>query len=186
MEQRIELIQGDITRLDVDAIVNAANNSLLGGGGVDGAIHRAAGPDLLEYNRKLEGCPTGEARLTPGFRLKVRYIIHTVGPIWHGGNKNEELLLAKCYQGSLELAEQHQCRIIAFPNISTGIYGFPKEKAANIAIRTVQEFQEDHNLPEKVIFVCFDHENYAIYLNLLQEKRLEQENLMVHRSFFFE
>ena len=162
---RIELIKGDITRLAVDAIVNAANNSLLGGGGVDGAIHRAAGPELKEYNRKyLKWCDTGDAKISPGFRLPAKYVIHTVGPIWQGGNNNEDELLASAYRRSLEVAVDHgDIKTIAFPNISTGVYGFPKERAADIAIRTVKEFLKEHPEIEKVIFVAFDDENYRIY-----------------------
>lgn len=162
---RIELIKGDITKLAVDAIVNAANNSLLGGGGVDGAIHRAAGPELKEYNRKyLKWCDTGDAKISPGFRLPAKYVIHTVGPVWRGGNNNEDELLASAYRRSLEVAVEHgDIKTIAFPNISTGVYGFPKERAADIAIATVKEFLEKHPEIEKVIFVAFDDENYRIY-----------------------
>ncbi|MCX6243876.1 MAG: O-acetyl-ADP-ribose deacetylase [Bacteroidetes bacterium] len=165
---KIELIQGDITKLNVDAIVNAANQSLMGGGGVDGAIHRAAGPGLLEVCRLLGGCPTGEARITKGFKLQARYIIHTVGPVWHDGTMNEAALLASCYRESLKLAVEHQCRTIAFPNISTGIYHFPKKLAAEIALREVKEFLAKNDLPEKVIFVCFDEGNLEIYRKLMQ------------------
>jgi O-acetyl-ADP-ribose deacetylase (regulator of RNase III) len=164
---RIELIQGDITTFDGDAIVNAANNSLLGGGGVDGAIHRAAGPGLLEVCRLLGGCPTGEARITKGFKLRARFIIHTVGPVWHGGNDREEELLASCYRESLKLAADHFCKTLAFPNISTGIYHFPKQTAAAIAIGEVTAFLEKNPLPEKVTFVCFDKDNYDIYQKLM-------------------
>jgi O-acetyl-ADP-ribose deacetylase (regulator of RNase III) len=167
---RIELIQGDITSLKVDAIVNAANHSLLGGGGVDGAIHSAAGPGLLEVCRLLGGCLTGEAKITKGFRLPAKYIIHTVGPVWHNGRENEASLLASCYRESLKLAVEHQCKTIAFPNISTGIYHFPKEIAAEIAIREVKEFLDRNSLPEKVLFVCFDNENLTIYRDLLKGK----------------
>jgi O-acetyl-ADP-ribose deacetylase len=169
MKDRIEVRTGDITTLDVDAIVNAANNSLLGGGGVDGAIHRAAGPGLLEVCRLLGGCPTGEAKITKGFRLKARYIIHTVGPVWHGGLEDEEKLLAGCYRQSLDLALEHGCREVAFPNISTGIYHFPKEKAAQIALKEVSAFLEQHDIPGKVIFVCHDKENEDIYNRLLNQ-----------------
>lgn len=161
--ERIELSREDITRLNVDAIVNAAKNSLLGGGGVDGAIHRAAGPELLTECRTLSGCPTGEARITKGYRLPTRHVIHTVGPVWNGGKQNEDVLLASCYRESLKLAQDNNCRTVAFPNISTGIYGFPKERAAKIAISTVNEFLKKNPLPEKVIFVVFDEENYRIY-----------------------
>ena len=148
----ISLHKGDITRLDVDAIVNAANATLLGGGGVDGAIHRAAGPELLEECRRLHGCPTGEARITRGYRLPARHVIHTVGPVWHGGNDGEPELLASCYRSSLRLAEAHQIRTIAFPAISCGVYGYPADQAAEIAVREVSRFQGS---VEQVIFVCF-------------------------------
>jgi O-acetyl-ADP-ribose deacetylase (regulator of RNase III) len=161
----IEVIRGDITQLDVDAIVNAANESLLGGGGVDGAIHRAAGPGLLEECRTLGGCPTGEARITGGYRLKARYVIHTVGPIYRGGKHGEADLLASCYRNSLRLAVEKGVRSIAFPNISTGIYGYPKEEAARIAIRTVKDFLLTADWLH-VIFCCFDDENFRLYRDL--------------------
>ena len=167
METRIELIQGDITKMAVDAIVNAANHSLLGGGGVDGAIHKAAGPGMLEVCRLLGGCETGEAKTTSGFNLLAKYVIHTVGPVWTGGDKDEAQLLADCYRNSLEQASNHGCKTIAFPNISTGIYHFPKELAAGIALREVRFWLEQNDIPEKVIFVCFDDENYAIYHSLM-------------------
>jgi len=169
MNNRIELILGDITTFNADAIVNAANNSLLGGGGVDGAIHRAAGPGLMEVCRLLGGCPTGKAKITKGFKLKAKYIIHTVGPVWHGGNEREKELLASCYRESLELANGHNCRTVAFPNISTGIYHFPKRPAAITAIREVMAFLEQNPIPEKVSFVCFDRENFEIYTELLKD-----------------
>ncbi len=165
---RIELIKGDITKLKVDAIVNAANNSLLGGVGVDGAIHRAAGPELLEYTRKLHGCATGDAKITPGFKLPAKYIIHTVGPVWLGGNNKEEDLLASAYRRSMEVALENGIKSIAFPNISTGVYAFPKKLAAQIAIREVKKFLEQHPEIEKVYFVAFDDENYKIYQDLLK------------------
>ncbi|WP_304131632.1 O-acetyl-ADP-ribose deacetylase [Ignavibacterium album] len=168
MKALIELYKGDITKLKVDAIVNAANNSLLGGGGVDGAIHRAAGPELLEYNRKLGGCATGEAKISPGFRLPSKYIIHTVGPIWQGGTANEDQLLANCYQNSLKLAVENQIKTIAFPAISTGVYGFPLDRATEIAIRTVKGFLRDNDAIEKVVFVCFDDNTYEVYKRLLE------------------
>lgn len=161
--KRIELIRGDITQVEADAIVNAANSSLLGGGGVDGAIHRAAGPALLEACRKLNGCPTGEAKITEGFNLKAKYVIHTVGPVWQGGNANEAEFLGKCYTNSLRLAALFHVKTVAFPNISTGIYGFPKDKAAEIAVYSVKNWLESHHEPEKVIFVVFDEENAEIY-----------------------
>lgn len=164
---RIRLIKGDITKLDVDAIVNAANTSLLGGGGVDGAIHRAAGPQLLEACRKLHGCPTGEARLTPGFNLPARYVIHTAGPVWHDGNNREEELLESCYLNSLTIATDKGLKSVAFPNISTGVYRFPKELAGEIAVRTVKKYLTINKLPAEVIFVAFDDENYTIYKSLL-------------------
>lgn len=160
---KIKLIRDDITKLKVDVIVNAANSRLAGGGGVDGAIHRAAGPELPEACRKLNGCPTGSAKLTSGFNLPAKYIIHTVGPVWRGGNSNEAGLLESCYKTSLEIAVQTNVSSIAFPNISTGIYGFPKEEAAKIAISTVTDFLEKHQLPKQVFFVCFDEENYGLY-----------------------
>jgi len=159
----IELIQGDITQLEVDAIVNAANESLLGGGGVDGAIHMAAGEALLEECRKIGGCPTGEARITNGHKLSAKFVIHTVGPIWRGGYKDEIDYLRKAYQNSLKLATSNGVETIAFPNISTGVYGFPKKSAAEIATRAAKEYLSKNALPKKVIFVCFDDENYEIY-----------------------
>lgn len=153
--------------MDVDAIVNAANESLLGGGGVDGAIHRAAGPQLLEECRTIGGCPTGEARITKGYKLKARYVIHTVGPIWRGGQYSETLLLRNAYLNSLTLAQKHGIKSIAFPNISTGVYHFPKQSAAKIAIRAVEDFIAKNLLPELILFVCFDKENYSIYSELL-------------------
>ncbi|HNV66986.1 MAG: O-acetyl-ADP-ribose deacetylase [Candidatus Cloacimonetes bacterium ADurb.Bin117] len=165
----IKLTQGNIVDFAGDAIVNAANKSLLGGGGVDGAIHRAAGPELLAECRTLGGCPTGQARLTRGYQLPARYVIHTVGPVWKGGNHGEKELLSSCYRESLQLADRQGLRSIAFPNISTGVYGFPKEPAARIAIQTVREFLEAR--PEmEVSFFCFDAENYAIYQSLLKEQ----------------
>ena len=159
-------VSGDITKLHVDAIVNAANTSLLGGGGVDGAIHRAAGPELLEACRKLNGCRTGDAKATPGFRLPAKWIFHAVGPVWNGGHRNEDELLAGCYRRALELAAEHKARSIAFPAISTGIYGFPADRAARIAVDTVKEHVEASGL-ELVNFVCFDERTLGIYEELL-------------------
>jgi O-acetyl-ADP-ribose deacetylase len=169
METRIELIQGDITKLKVDAIVNAANPSLLGGGGVDGAIHHAAGPGLLEVCRLLDGCKTGEAKTTKGYKLPAQFVIHTVGPVWGVGDRGEDKLLASCYRKSLAQATVHDCKTIAFPNISTGVYHFPKELAAEIAIREVKNYLASNAVPEKVIFVCFDDENFSIYRQLLNQ-----------------
>jgi len=163
----IELIKGDITKLFVDAIVNAANNSLLGGGGVDGAIHTNAGPQLLEECRKFNGCPTGDAKITKGYLLPAKYVIHAVGPVWYGGNNNEETSLASCYKRSLQIADDYNLKTIAFPNISTGIYRFPKELASNIATNEVKKFIGSRNQIEKVIFVTFDEENFQLYYNLL-------------------
>ena len=167
MKAKIELHKGDITKLKVDAIVNAANTSLLGGGGVDGAIHRAAGPELLEYNKKLGGCPTGEAKISPGFNLPAKYVISTVGPVWRGGNNNEDELLANCYKNSLKVAIDNNIKTIAFPSISTGVYSFPIEKASKIAVREVKNFLEKISSIERVIFVCFDDKTYDLYENLL-------------------
>jgi O-acetyl-ADP-ribose deacetylase (regulator of RNase III) len=167
MSAKIRIIMGDITIQRVDAIVNAANRTLLGGGGVDGAIHRAAGPGLLEACRRLNGCETGEARITPGFQLPARHVIHTVGPVWRGGTHNEPELLRQCYLKSLELAAAHQLRTIAFPNISTGVYGFPKQLAAEIATGAVKSWLRQPGTLEEVIFVVFDHENHTLYQKLL-------------------
>lgn len=164
---RILLYQGDITRVDTDAIVNAANSSLLGGGGVDGAIHRAAGPALLEACRAVVarqgGCKTGEAVITPGGNLPASYVIHTVGPVWQGGGKGEADLLASSYRNSLQLAATHQLSSVAFPGISTGVYGYPKEKAVRVAVQTVRDFLAEHELPATVVFVVFDGENRWLY-----------------------
>ena len=160
---RVSLLEGDITKLQVDAIVNAANTSLLGGGGVDGAIHRAAGPELLAECRTLGGCPTGEARITAGYRLPAKYVIHTVGPIWGGGDRGEPELLASSYRNSLALATKHQVRNIAFPAISCGIYGYPIPDACQIALRETMAYLDTNELPESVTFVCFGREIYDAY-----------------------
>jgi O-acetyl-ADP-ribose deacetylase (regulator of RNase III) len=186
---RITLVQGDITHQEVDAIVNAANTSLLGGGGVDGAIHRAAGPDLLKECRALGGCETGEAKITKGYHLPAKFVIHTPGPVWRGtpsphpspigefsggggeesGGREEDRLLANCYRNSLALAVQHNLRTIAFPSISTGIYGFPIERAARIAVREVKNFLERHPDFEKVVFVTFSQRDYTVYQSVIRE-----------------
>ena len=166
-KHRIEIVKGDITRQDVDAIVNAANNSLLGGGGVDGAIHRAAGPELLEECRSIHGCPTGEAKITRGYNLRARWVIHTVGPIWRGGDNSEDQLLAQCYRNSLRLASEHKLATIAFPSISTGAYGFPVDRAAEIALDEIKAFLEQNPQPAKVIIVCFDQKTFDAYLKSL-------------------
>jgi O-acetyl-ADP-ribose deacetylase (regulator of RNase III) len=164
----ISIQKGDITRMDVTAIVNAANTSLLGGGGVDGAIHKAAGPELLEECRMLNGCPTGEAKITKGYNLPAQYIIHTPGPVWNDGKKNEVELLHNSYHNSLMLAMKHGIKTIAFPNISTGIYGFPKDKAAMVALFSVNQFCREYpGALNEVIFVCFDEENYNIYKSII-------------------
>ena len=161
--ERLSIIRGDITTQAVDAIVNAANTSLLGGGGVDGAIHRAAGPQLLEECRTLHGCKTGQAKLTKGYRLPAKYVIHTPGPIWQGGSHGEEELLANCYQNSLILAEEQGCKTVAFPSISTGVYRFPLKKAAAIAVNTILAFLDGDQAIQSVTMVCFDEKTKAAY-----------------------
>jgi len=166
---KLTLHQGDITETVVDAVVNAANSSLLGGGGVDGAIHRKGGPAILEECKEIRarqgGCPSGEAVITTAGKLPAQYVIHTVGPVWQGGTNNEDQLLRNCYRNSLKLAEEHSIKTVAFPNISTGIYRFPKKRAAQIAVDEVQQFQSD--TVEEVRFVCYDNENYQLYQSLL-------------------
>jgi O-acetyl-ADP-ribose deacetylase (regulator of RNase III) len=171
MNNTIELVNTDITTLEVDCIVNAANNSLLGGGGVDGAIHSAAGPGLLEECRKLDGCATGEARITKGHSLPAQYVIHTVGPVWRGGATGEDDLLASCYQKSFKLVREYNLQSIAFPAISTGIYGFPKQRAAHIAIRETQRELAENKGLARVLFVCFNNETRIAYNKALLEKR---------------
>lgn len=170
-KSRISLIKGDITKLEVDAIVNAANSSLLGGGGVDGAIHKVGGKQILEecidIRSKQGGCKPGEAVITTGGLLKAKSIIHTVGPVWNGGNNDEDKLLASCYINSLKLAEENHIKTIAFPNISTGVYRFPKERAADIAVKTVKNYLRENESIEKVIFVSFNEENYQLYSKLI-------------------
>lgn len=167
MSNRIEAVKGDITCQKVDVIVNAANHSLLGGGGVDGAIHRAAGPELLEECRKLNGCGTGEAKITSAYKLLATWVIHTVGPVWYGGDRDEDRLLANCYRNSLMLAQRCFARTIAFPSISTGAYRFPIERASKIAVHEMRNFLLENTSFERVIIVCFDPEGYRIYTELL-------------------
>jgi O-acetyl-ADP-ribose deacetylase len=167
---RIEVVKGNITQLAVDVIVNAANSSLLGGGGIDGAIHRAAGPELLQECRTLGGCKTGEAKATQGYRLKAGSVIHTVGPVWRGGDQGEDELLASCYRESLRAAERLAARSIAFPAISTGIYGFPKQRAAEISVREVRSYPGANSRLERVIFCCFDEETHTIYRRLISSE----------------
>lgn len=169
---RIEVVKGDITKIAVDVVVNAANSSLLGGGGVDGAIHRAGGPEVLNECRDIRNrqgkCKTGEAVVTTAGNLPAKYIVHTVGPVWNGGYKNEPELLANCYKNSLTLAVEKNAETIAFPNISTGIYGYPKPGAAKVAVKAVREFLVDNETIQKVVFVCFDDDNYTLYKTLLE------------------
>lgn len=170
MASNIEILWNDITKLSVDVIVNAANTSLLGGGGVDGAIHRIAGPKLLEECKTLNGCKTGDAKITQGYNLPAKYVIHTVGPVWKDGKSGEDELLESAYRSSLNLAKEKQLEKIAFPNISTGVYKFPKERAAEIAVKTVRDFLENNDFPKKVFFVCFDETNLFIYKGLLSQR----------------
>ncbi|MBU1099668.1 MAG: O-acetyl-ADP-ribose deacetylase [Bacteroidetes bacterium] len=169
IDKRIEIIQGDITLLQTDAIVNAANSTLLGGGGVDGAIHRAAGSELLIECKTLNGCLTGEAKITGGYNLPARHVVHTVGPIWSGGNKNEDILLKNCYNNSMLIAAAHGLKSIAFPSISTGVYGFPFERACRIALITVGEYLKLEPQFEKVIFCAFSKSDYEKFLSIFQE-----------------
>jgi O-acetyl-ADP-ribose deacetylase len=180
--RRIELIKGDITKIKADAIVNAANSSLMGGGGVDGAIHRAGGPAILEECKKIVqkqgGCKTGEAVITTAGNLPARYVIHTVGPVWNGGNNSEREKLADCYKNSLQLAADHNCKTLAFPNISTGVYRFPKAEAAKIAVETIAGFLSQNQSLEKLLLVCFDEENYACVkkeLDAMTEKQIAED-----------
>lgn len=168
---RIQILQGDITRQQVDAIVNAANTTLLGGGGVDGAIHRAAGRELIEECRKIGGCPTGESRITRGYNLPAKHVIHTVGPVWHGGRGREEAQLASCYRTALELARDHGLRSIAFPAISTGAYGYPIEDATRVALRTIADFLAKNELPAEVRLVCFSERDLAAYRDEIDRLR---------------
>jgi O-acetyl-ADP-ribose deacetylase len=169
MDPRIEIREGDITREHVDVIVNAANTSLLGGGGVDGAIHRAAGPQLLEETRKIGGCPTGEARVSKGYRLPAKWVIHTVGPIWAGGTKNEDVLLASCYRNSLKVARDLGVKTIAFPSISTGVYGYPIDRATEIALKETKKFLDTDKAISKVVFVCFGPKALNTYKEVIKQ-----------------
>jgi O-acetyl-ADP-ribose deacetylase len=169
---RIDIVEGDITRLDVDAIVNAANESLLGGGGVDGAIHRAAGPDLLKECRTLGGCETGSAKITHGYRLPAKHVIHAVGPVWHGGGSNEDALLAACYSTSLNIAADNHLTSIAFPAISTGIYAFPADRAARIAVQTVASELKNPRSLTRAVFCCFSEQSAQCHVDAVQELNL--------------
>jgi O-acetyl-ADP-ribose deacetylase (regulator of RNase III) len=172
MDQRIiRIIKGDITEQEVDAIVNAANNSLLGGGGVDGAIHKAAGPKLLDECRTLNGCATGEAKITHGYNLPAKWVIHTVGPVWHGGNNEEDRMLAKCYSNCLKLAAEEGIKTIAFPAISTGVYHFPIPRAAEIAINEVIDFLQETPVFDRILFVCFNDETFSNFNRVLNEDK---------------
>lgn len=189
MKAKIKIIKGDITKVKVEAIVNAANKTLLGGGGVDGAIHRAAGPKLLEECERLGGCKTGEAKITKGYNLPAKYVIHTVGPIWRGGKDNEAEKLASCYRNSLKLAIKNKIKSFAFPSISTGAYGFPIEKAAPIALREVKKFLEENETIKKVIFVLFSEKDFQIYQKLAPHQsvrgRVEVEGKIYEKSGYF-
>jgi O-acetyl-ADP-ribose deacetylase (regulator of RNase III) len=176
VNEKFAVFKGDITKQSVDAIVNAANNSLLGGGGVDGAIHRAAGPELLEECKKLHGCQTGQAKITKGYRLPAKWVIHTVGPVWHGGDRDEDRLLASCYKSSLLLAAQHDVKTVAFPSISTGVYRFPVERAAQIAVSEIQSFLASHTSMEKIVMVCFDENTFQIYSRTAEKSGLPSSN----------
>jgi O-acetyl-ADP-ribose deacetylase len=160
---RLEIVSADITTLAVDVIVNATNSALSGGGGVDGAVHRAAGPELMRASRAVGPCPTGDVRITPGFGLPAKWVIHAVGPVWQGGTRQESRLLASCYRRSLEVARDHGARTIAFPSVSTGIYGYPVEQAAPLAVAEIQSFLSEHALPEKVTIACFDDRTYRAF-----------------------
>ncbi len=173
MKTKLEIFRGDVTKLEVDAVVNAANSSLLGGGGVDGAIHRAAGPELLAECRTIGGCPTGEARITKGYRLPAKLVIHTVGPVWNGGNRNEAELLASCYRNSLDLAIENNVQTIAFPAISCGVYGYPIQMATDIALGEIIKFLGQNDSFERVVFVCFDEKVYHAYVNAFQKHEIK-------------
>jgi O-acetyl-ADP-ribose deacetylase len=170
MDKRISIIIGDITKQETEAIVNAANTSLLGGGGVDGAIHRTAGPELLEECKTLNGCPTGEAKITKGYNLKAKYVIHTVGPVWNGGKYKEEDKLANCYRNSLSLAVKNKIKSISFPSISTGVYRFPVDKASKIALLEINNFLKEDKSLQNVIIVCYDKNTYDTYVSSFNEK----------------
>ena len=176
MKDRVEILKADITTLKVDAIVNAANSSLLGGGGVDGAIHRAAGPGLLQECRLLGGCKTGQAKITAGHNLPARHVIHTVGPVWRGGEQGEPELLASCYKSSLSLAAQNNIKTIAFPAISCGVYGYPVEQACEIAMNEIIEFLSNNDSIEKVIFTCFDQNIYRAYIEIFERESGENQS----------